>query len=50
MVFWNIAGVRGKGRDTLEFLEKFDFIGLVETWVEQRDWQKVKEGLPGGWK
>lgn len=47
MVFWNIAGVKGKGEDTWEFLEEFDFVGLVETWVEQKDWQKVKGGLPG---
>jgi len=36
--FWNVAKVRGK-----EFWERIkDVVGLVETWMEEGDWEKWK--------
>jgi len=37
LVFWNVAGVKSKDRDFWDYLEKFDVIGLCETWIEERE-------------
>lgn len=49
MVFWNIAGLKGKDAEFWKYLGAFDVIGLTETWVEEKDWNKVKKRLPKGW-
>ncbi|XP_025074790.1 uncharacterized protein LOC112552838 [Pogonomyrmex barbatus] len=35
-----------KREDTWEYLEKFDVIGLTETWVEEQAWKKITKKLP----
>jgi len=37
--FWNVAGVKGKD-GFWERIKEWDVTGLVETWVEQKDWRK----------
>ncbi|XP_036145030.1 uncharacterized protein LOC118646393 [Monomorium pharaonis] len=53
--FWNIAGLRKKKDKQEETLKKFkkfikekdlDIIGIIETWIEEKDWNEVKEQLP----
>lgn len=48
LLFWNVAGLNGKDSEFFKFLAEFDFIGLVETWVEQKDWEKIEKKLPEG--
>jgi len=48
MMFWNIAGLGNKDRDFWKELENWDVIILSETWVEERNWGKVKSKLPRG--
>ena len=43
--FWNIAGVANKDEDTWKYLENFDVIGLVETWLEEEKWKRLKEKM-----
>lgn len=50
MVFWNTAGIRGKGNDFWDYLKEFDFIGLTETWIEENQWIKIQNDLPQGYK
>ena len=49
-VTWNVAGLKRKEEDFWEFLKDFDIIGLTETWVDGREWEKLKEKMPEGWK
>ena len=46
ILFWNIAGLGSKLEEIKTFLQEFHFIGLLETWVEQNNWEKVKKKLP----
>lgn len=40
--FWNVAGLLHLCEETWEYLEKFDVIGLTETWIEDEGWKKIK--------
>lgn len=46
-MFWNVSGIRNKDKRFWEYIKEFDIIGLTETWVEEKDWKKVKANLPG---
>lgn len=48
-IFWNVAGVKGKDQEFWEFLEQFDVIGLTETWMENKEWEKWEKKMPKGW-
>ncbi|CAK9820147.1 hypothetical protein ANTQUA_LOCUS10489, partial [Anthophora quadrimaculata] len=39
-----------KGKVWWEYIEGFDFMGLVETWVEDKMWEKLIKRLPSGYK
>ncbi|TGZ50550.1 Uncharacterized protein DBV15_12351 [Temnothorax longispinosus] len=44
--FWNIAGVKGKNEGFWKVVEEWDIITLLETWVEEKEWSKVKKRMP----
>lgn len=48
--FWNVAGVSKKDREFWKEIEEWDIVGLVETWVEEKGWTKIKESLPRGFR
>lgn len=39
----------GKDRDFWNFIEEFQFVSLVETWVGAKNWEKFKIKLPGSY-
>lgn len=39
---WNVAGLMNKFEETWDYLEKFDMIGLTETWVDEEKWEKIR--------
>lgn len=41
--FWNVAGLKGKGEEFWEEVEKWDIITLLETWMEEKDWCRIKK-------
>lgn len=43
--FWNIAGGLNKCEETWKYLERFDIIGLTETWIEEKKWKKMESNL-----
>lgn len=45
VLFWNSVGIN-KDRECWKFIKEFDFISLCETWVEEKDWIKLKRKLP----
>lgn len=48
-MFWNVTGLLGKDKKFFERLERWDVITLLETWVDDKGWQKTKKRLPGGY-
>jgi len=44
--FWNVAGVKGKDEDFWEKIREWDVIGMMETWIEECDWEKWEEKVP----
>ncbi|XP_017889191.1 golgin subfamily A member 6-like protein 22 [Ceratina calcarata] len=42
--------LKKKDRDFWQHIEKYDFVELVETWMEDKDWSKVVSRLPDGYK
>ena len=42
----NVKGLSKKEKDFWKFIEKFDYVGLSETWVEEKSWEKLKKRLP----
>lgn len=51
VLFWNIAGVQNKckkmdvWKELWEFFKKFNVIILLETWVEEKQWEQIKNIL-----
>lgn len=43
--FWNVAGLLNKYEKTWDYLEKFDILGLTETWVDTERWQSIENKL-----
>ncbi|XP_076673700.1 uncharacterized protein LOC143371907 [Andrena cerasifolii] len=44
--YWNIAGLLSKDKQFWDFLKEIDVIGLVETWIEEKQWEGLKDKLP----
>ncbi|KMQ82048.1 hypothetical protein RF55_24379, partial [Lasius niger] len=47
--FWNVAGLGNKDVDFWEGLREWDIIFLIETWVEERGWERIRGRLPAGY-
>lgn len=41
-----MAGIRGKDEEFWERSKMWDVIDLVETWLEVKDWEKMKRKIP----
>lgn len=48
IVWWNVAGVINKNREFWNRLTDWDVIVMMETWMEEKGWSKVKNCLPDG--
>jgi hypothetical protein len=46
IVFWNVAGIKNKENEFWKYLGEFDVVGMVETWVEEKGWEKLKKRMP----
>lgn len=44
---WNVVGLGNKDRDFWSGLREWDVITLVETWVEEKGWERIRDNLPG---
>ena len=47
--FWNVAGLRKKDNYFWDFIAEYDIIGLTETWIEEKTWDKWKVKMPKEW-
>jgi len=52
VMFWNVAGLRNKDVEFWKGLKNWDVIVFSETWVEEKNWDKMRKSLPRGfvWK
>lgn len=46
IAFWNVAGLRNKDEDFWKGLIGWDVVVMMETWVEEKGWERVKGKLP----
>jgi hypothetical protein len=46
IVFWNVAEIKNKENEFWKYLGEFDVVGLVETWVEGKRWERVERRMP----
>ncbi|XP_063905575.1 golgin subfamily A member 6-like protein 2 [Zophobas morio] len=46
VLFWNVQRLRKKEEEFWDYVGKFDVVGLVETWVQRENWEKLEETLP----
>ena len=49
IVFWNVAGLTRKDKDFSEYIQDFDYVALLERWVDVIRWDKIKPLLPKGY-
>lgn len=45
-VFWNVGGLGRQEEEFWDYTRKWDYIGMSETWVEEKGWNKIKGKLP----
>lgn len=50
IAFWNVAGLSNKDRDFWKGLNGWEVMILMETWVDEKGWKKVRDKLPKGYK
>jgi len=50
IAFWNVAGVGNKDREFWKGIAEWDVVVLLETWLEKKGWDKIKERLPREFK
>ncbi|KMQ88770.1 hypothetical protein RF55_11684 [Lasius niger] len=50
VTFWNIAGLKNKDKGFWDRIGEWDVIVLIETWVGEKGWRKLKSRLPKGFK
>lgn len=48
MAFWNVAGLK-KEEEFWRGLEEWDVVVLMETWIEEGTWEKIRK-LSRGYK
>lgn len=50
ITFWNMAGLKKKEEEFWRGLEEWDVVVLIETWIEEGIWKKIRKKLPRGYK
>lgn len=50
IIFWNVAGIKNKGKEFWEKVQMFEVILLFETWVEDKEWDRIVGMLPNEWE
>lgn len=45
-MFWNVAGLEKKDEDFWKGLKGWNVVVLVETWVDGKGWERMREKLP----
>lgn len=46
IIFWNVAGLERQDIGFWNFIVGYDYIGLCETWLEEKGWDRLSKYLP----
>lgn len=46
VIFWNVAGIKNKDEEFWQFIRSFEVVSLAETWIEKKEWEKLKGKMP----
>lgn len=46
LLFWNVAGLDRQDLDFWKFIKEYDYVGLCETWVNEKSWNNIRHRLP----
>lgn len=44
-LFWNVARIRNKDKEFWKYIKEFDYIGLYETWAEEKGWEVIEDKM-----
>lgn len=47
IAFWNVAGLGNKDKEFWKRLKEWDVMVLMETWVKEKGWNKIRRKLEG---
>ena len=50
MCSWNVAGVERKNKEFFKGLEQWEVIVMLETWLDEKGWGRIRNRLPKGYK
>ena len=50
IAFWNVAGVANKEEEFWKGIGEWEVIVLLETWIEEKRWNRIKHRLPTGYR
>ncbi|XP_071580245.1 uncharacterized protein [Temnothorax nylanderi] len=50
VAFWNVADITNKDKDFWEGIEEWDVVVMMEIWMDEKGWEKMKEKLPRGYR
>ncbi|XP_024877156.1 golgin subfamily A member 6-like protein 22, partial [Temnothorax curvispinosus] len=50
VAFWNVAGIANKDKEFWEAIKEWDIVIMMETWLDERGWEKMKEKIPREYK
>jgi len=46
LILWNVTGIERQDKDFWNYIIDYDYIGLSETWLDEKGWDRIKEKLP----
>ncbi|XP_036148384.1 uncharacterized protein LOC118647469 [Monomorium pharaonis] len=50
MAFWNVAGLSNKDKEFWDGLKEWDVMFLLETWADEKGWEKIRDRVPKGYE
>jgi len=50
IAFWNVAGLGNKDEDFWKGINAWDVVVMMETWVENRGWERIRGRMTKGYK
>ena len=48
--FWNVARLERKDKEFYEGMREWDVVALMETWCEEKGWERRKHRMPGEYR
>nr|XP_034194798.1 uncharacterized protein LOC117611018 [Osmia lignaria] len=48
--FWNCAGIANKDVEFWETIKEWDVVILIETWLEEKGWDRIRDRMPKGYR